>query len=196
MTSTETISDNAYLPGARRWRAADLSVLILVILALICAIVLRQLNVNATQSASFEQVTFEVPRRAIVESAADSYVAKAPNGLTVRVEILPAPPGAADDSGTLAASRALQQGQRRTLYLVTRTEGAQAAGRDAELLRYQYAQQSSQAFATGLQVIVGNELLVPEGDSFYAVALEGPSDRRAELDALWPKIQSSVSLGG
>ena len=58
MTATEAFSDNAYLPGTRRWRAADLSVLVLVIVALVCAVVLRQLNVNATQTASFEGVVF------------------------------------------------------------------------------------------------------------------------------------------
>lgn len=195
MSSGETSSGNAYLPGARRWRAADLSVLILVVVALICAILLRQLNVNATQPASFDGVAFDVPRRAIVESATNSYVAKAP-GMTVRVEKLPAPAGGADDSGNLAASRALQQGQHRALYQISQTQGVQAAGQDAELLSYQYVEKSSQVFATGLRVIVGNELLVPDGESFYAVALEGPSDRRAELDAMWPKIQSSVSLGG
>lgn len=195
MSSAETFSQNVYLPGARRWRAADLSVLVLVIVALACAVVLRQLNVNATQSASFQGVTFEIPRRAIVESATDSFVATAP-GMTVRVEKLPAPMGGTEESGNLAASRALQLGQRRALFQVSQTQGAQAAGQDAELLRYQYIEKSSQIFATGLRVIVGNELLVPDGDSFYAIALEGPSDRRAELDAMWPKIQSSVGLGG
>ncbi|MEZ0342696.1 hypothetical protein ACAG25_22275 [Mycobacterium sp. pV006] len=195
MSGTQSSTENAYLPGSRRWRAADLSVLLLVIVALVCAIVLRQLNVNATQSASFGDVVFEVPRRSIVESTTDAYVATAP-GMTVRVEKLPTPSGPAGESGDLAASRALQQAQSRTLYQVSGTQAVQADGRDAEVLSYQYVDKSSQAFATGLRVIVGNELLVPGEQSYYAVALEGPSDRRAELEAMWPKIQSSVSLGG
>ena len=94
------------------------------------------------------------------------------------------------------AARALRQAQSRALFQVSQTQSVEAAGQDAELLRYQYIEKSSQIFATGLRVIVGNELLVPDGDSYYAIALEGPSDRRAELDAMWPKIQSSVRLGG
>lgn len=195
MSVDESASENAYLPGARRWRAADLSVLLLVIVALVCAVALRQLNVNATQSASFHDVVFDVPRRAIVESVTDAYVATAP-GMTVRVEKIPTPTGTAGESGDLAASRALQQAQRRTLYQVSGTQAVEADGRDAELLNYQYIEKSPQAFATELRVIVGNELLVPDDQSYYAVALEGPSDRRAELDAMWSKIQSSVSLGG
>lgn len=195
MSGTETLSQNAYLPGARRWRTADLSVLILVIVALTCAVMLRQLNVNATQAASFEGVSFEIPRRAIVESATDNFVATAP-GMTVRVEKLPAPTGGTEESGNLAASRALQQAQRRAMFQVSRTQGVEAAGQDAERLSYQYIEKSSQIFATGLRVIIGDELLVPDGDSVYAIALEGPSDRRADLDAMWPKIQSSVRLGG
>ena len=195
MSATEAFSDNAYLPGTRRWRAADLSVLVLVIVALVCAVVLRQINVNATQGASFEGVVFEIPRRAIVESTSDSFVATAP-GMTVRAEKLPPPTAGAQESGNLAAARALRQAQSRALFQVSQTQSVEAAGQDAELLRYQYIEKSSQIFATGPRVIVGNELLVPDGDSYYAIALEGPSDRRAELDAMWPKIQSSVRLGG
>ena len=195
MTATDAFSDNAYLPGTRRWRAADLSVLVLVIVALVCAVVLRQLNVNATQTASFEGVVFEIPKRAIVESATDTFVATVP-GMTLRAVKLPAPAG--EESGSLAASRALQQAQSRALFQVSHTQGVQVAGQEAELLSYQYIEKSSRVFATGLRVIVGNEVLVPEpdGDSFYAIALEGPSDRRSELDAMWPKIQTSVRLGG
>ena len=195
MSVNEAASENAYMPGARQWRAADLSVLILVIVALISAVALRQINVNATQSASFEGVAFEVPRRAIVESTTDAYVATA-LGMAVRVDKVAMPAGPAGESGDLAASRALQQAQRRTLYQVTGTQTVEVSGRDAELLSYQYVDKSSQAFATGLRVIIGNELLVPDDGFFYAVALEGPSERRAELEAMWPKIQSSVSLGG
>lgn len=195
MSVSESASEDAYMPGARQWRAADLSVLLLVIVAMICAVALRQLNVNATQSASFEEVAFEVPRRAIVESRTDAYVATA-LGMTMRVEKLTAPTGPAGESGNLAASRALQQAQRRALYQVSGTQAVEVSGRDAELLSYQYVDKSSQAFATGLRVIVGNELLVPDDRSVYAVALEGPSDRRTELEAMWPKIQSSVSVGG
>ena len=195
MTSTEIASQDAYLPGARRWRSADLSVLVLVIVALLCAVMVRQFNVNATESASFEGVGFDVPRGAIVESATERYVATAP-GMTVRVEKLPVPSGVAQDSGSLAPSRALQQGQHRTLFQVSRVQGVHVADRDSELLSYQYVEKSSRVFATGLRVIFGNEILVPDGEYFYAVALEGPSDRRAELDAMWPKIQSSISLGG
>jgi hypothetical protein len=83
------------------------------------------------------------------------------------------------------------------LFQSTGTDEVQAAGKTAGLIRYQYVESSSnQFFATGLRIIVGHELLIPNGDTFYAVSLEGPSDKRAELDALWPKIQSSVRLGG
>jgi hypothetical protein len=47
-----------------------------------------------------------------------------------------------------------------------------------------------------LQVINGYELLVPTGNSLYAISLEGPADKRAELNALWSQIQSSVRFGG
>lgn len=196
MTSTDSPSAQGYIPGGRVWRSADVSVLIVVVVALIFGVLLRQSNVNATQPATFEGLMFEVPKGAVVQTTTDAYNATAEDGLTARVQKLPAPPSAAGDSGALVASRAMQLGQRRTLFQVTRTDRAQAAGTDAALLSYRYVQPSSRFFATGLQIIVGNELLVPDGKSYYAVALEGPSDKTAELDALWPKIQSSVSLEG
>lgn len=196
MTSTDSSSARGYFPGGRVWRSADVSVLIVVIVALIFGVLLRQSNINATQTATFEGLMFEVPKGAIVQMTKDGYHATAEDGLTARVQKLPVPPSAAGDSGALIASRAVQLGQRRTLFQITRTDRAQAAGTDAAMISYRYVQPSSRFFATGLELIVGNELLVPDGESYYAVALEGPSDRRAELDALWPKVQSSLSLEG
>lgn len=196
MATTAESSGRDFLPGGRVWRSADLFVLILVIVALVGGVLLRQFNLNATQPATFEGLTFDVPKGSVVHAAGNDFAATANNGLTVRVEKVPAPPES-DNSETLVATRAVQLGQQLTLFQSTGTEEVQAAGKNAGLIRYQYVESSSnQFFATGLRIIAGNELLIPNGESFYAVSLEGPSDKRAELDALWPKIQSSVSLGG
>ena len=196
MATAADSSERGYLPGGRVWRSADLIVLILVILALVGGVLLRQSNVNATQSANFDGLAFAVPKRSVVQTAGNGYVATANNGLTVRVEKVPAPPEA-EDSGALVASRVVQLGQRRKLFQSIATDEVQAAGNNSGLIKYQYVESSSnQFFATGLRIISGNELLVPDGESVYALALEAPSDKRAEIDALWPKIQSSVRLGG
>lgn len=196
MTSTVPSSGSAYIPGGRVWRSADVSVLIVVVVALICGVVLRQVNVNATEPATFDGLAFEVPRGAIAQTMDEGYQATAKDGLIVRVQRLPAPPSAAEDTGTLAALRAVQLGQQRTLFQISQTDDVQTAGRDAQRIGYQYVESSPQFFASDLRIVEGNELLIPAGDSYYALSLEAPSDRRAELDALWPKIQSSVSLEG
>lgn len=196
MTATESPSGHAYIPGGRTWRAADLSVLIVLVLGLICGTVLHQSNVNATDMDSFEGLSFAVPKGAIAQTTDDGYRATAKSGLVVRVQRADSPPSADDGAGTLAAARALQLGKQRTLFQIAETTAVQAAGRDAEQLSYQYVASSSQFFAGGLRLIEGNELLIPDGDTYYAVSLEGPSDRRAELDALWPRIQSSIRVEG
>lgn len=197
MATTAESSGRDFLPGGRVWRSADLFVLILVIVALVGGVLLRQFNLNATQPATFEGLTFEVPKGVLVQAAGNGYVATANSGLTVRVEKAPAPPSEADDNGAVVASRVVHLGQRRTLFQSIATDEVQAAGKNAGLIKYQYVESSSnQFFATGLRIITGNELLIPDGESFYALSLEGPSDKRAELNAWWPKIQSSVRLGG
>lgn len=196
MAAAPDSSEREYVPGAREWRSADIVVLILVLIALVGGLVLRQSSLYATQSAKYEGLSFDVPSGAIVQSAQNEYAVRARNGLTIRAEKLPAPAFGADDGATLAAARAVQLAQKRTLFQTTETAQAQAAGKDAGLIRYQYVESSNQFFANGLRIMVGNELLIPNGDNFYALSLEGPADKREEVNALWPKIQSSVRLGG
>jgi hypothetical protein len=197
MVTAQNSKKNGYLPGGREWRAADLIVLALLIAALVAGALLRQSHLNATQSASFEGLTFDAPRGAVVHSSKDEYEATARNGLTLSVQKLPAPPIGTDDTAALAATRAIDLGRQRTLFQSAATDQVSAAGKNAEVIHYQYVESNSnQFFARGLRVIDGNELLIPDGGSFYALSLEAPSERRADLDALWPRIQSSVRLGG
>lgn len=197
MTCTAQSPRRGFLPGGRDWRSADVIVLALVVIALCAGVLLRQSHLNAMQSASFEGLVFDTPRGAIMHSGKDEYQAIAKNGVTLTVQKLPAPPIGVADTAALAATRAVELGRQRTLFESTATDQAQAAGRPAGLMSYQYVDsRTNQFFVNGLRVIDGRELLIPADQSFYAVSLEAPSDRRADLDALWPKIQSSIGFGG
>ena len=183
--------------GGRVYRIADLSVLIVVVVALIGGVLLREMNVNATQTASFEGVSFAVPKGALTKPVTNGYAATTDGGLTVRVEKLPAPPAGVEDVGALIATRALQLGGQRPLFQSTGTNEVQVGGKNAGLLEYQYVESNSdKLFVSGMRIIDGRELLIPNAEAFYAVSLEGPSDKSAELNALWPRIQSSVRLEG
>ena len=199
MTATTTTPEAG--SDARTWRIADLSVLLVLILGLVAGAVLRDVNVNATQTASFEGLSFDVPSRSLVQPSAAAgeqprYLAVTADALVIRVEKLPAPASADKDPGALVSTRALALGKSKTLFRSDGTGEVQAAGRTAGLLQYQYVEATgNQVFAGGLEVRSGYEAQVPDGDSFYAVSLEAPQDTRAELDAMWPRLLSSVRLG-
>lgn len=197
MTTRVDSWGHGYQPSESVWRTADLFVLILAVVALVGGALLRQGNFNATETASTQGVSFSIPRGAIAQTEGQTYVATTNEGLTVRVETLPVPPIGAEDVAALATTRAIQLAQGRQLFQSVGTDKTTVGDKTAGVMEYQYVLSSSdQIFASGLQVINGYELLVANGETLYAISLEGPSDKRAELDALWSQIQSSVRFGG
>lgn len=197
MTTRVDSWGHGYQPSESVWRTADLFVLILAVLALVGGALLRQSNFGATDSATVEAVSFNVPRGSISQSEDGIYSARTTDGFTIRVETLDVPPIGAEDVGALATTRALKLAQTHQLFQSVETDQVDVGGRVGGVMQYQYVVSSSdQFFASGLQVVDGRELLVANGETLYAISLEGPSEKRAELDALWSQIQSSVRFGG
>ncbi len=197
MTTRVDSWGHGYQPDESVWRTADLFVLILVVLALVGGAILRQSNFGATQPVTAEGASFNVPRGTISRPEDGVYSARTTDGFTIRVETLDVPPIGAEDVGALATTRALQLAQSRQLFQSVETEQVDVGGRVGGVMHYEYVLSSSdQFFASGLQVVDGRELLVANGETLYAISLEGPSEKRAELDALWSQIQSSVRFGG
>jgi hypothetical protein len=196
MTTRVDSWGHGYQPSESVWRTADLFVLILAVVALIGGALLRQSNFNATETVSAQGVSFNIPRGALTQTEGQTYVATH-EGMTVRVETLPVPPIGGEDVAALATTRAIQLAQGRQLFQSVGTDQTTVGDKIAGVMEYQYVQSSTdQIFSSGLQVINGYELLVANGETLYAISLEGPSDKRAELDALWSQIQSSVRFGG
>lgn len=197
MTTRVDSWGHGYQPSESVWRTADLVVLLLAVVALLGGALLRQSNLNATETVTSQGVSFSIPRGAYTQSEGQSFVATTKSGLTMRVETLPVPPIGAEDIAALATTRAIQLAQSRQLFQSVGTEQTSVADKTAGVMEYQYViSTSDQIFSSGLQVVNGYELLVANGETLYAISLEGPSDKRAELDALWSQIQSSVRFGG
>ncbi len=197
MTTRVDSWGHGYQPSESVWRTADLVVLLLAVVALLGGALLRQSNLNATETVTSQGVSFSIPRGAYTQSEGQSFVATTKSGLTMRVETLPVPPIGAEDVAALATTRAIQLAQSRQLFQSVGTEQTSVADKTAGVMEYQYViSTSDQIFSSGLQVVNGYELLVANGETLYAISLEGPSDKRAELDALWSQIQSSVRFGG
>lgn len=197
MTTRVDSWGHGYQPSESVWRTADLVVLLLAVVALLGGALLRQSNLNATETVTSQGVSFSIPRGAYTQSEGQSFVATTKSGLTMRVETLPVPPIGAEDVAALATTRAIQLAQSRQLFQSVGTEQTSVADKTAGVMEYQYVLSTSdQIFSSGLQVVNGYELLVANGETLYAISLEGPSDKRAELDALWSQIQSSVRFGG
>ena len=197
MTTRVDSWGHGYQPSESVWRTADLVVLLLAVVALLGGALLRQSNLNATETVTSQGVSFSIPRGAYTQSEGQSFVATTKSGLTMRVETLPVPPIGAEDVAALATTRAIQLAQSRQLFQSVGTEQTSVADKTAGVMEYQYViSTSDQSFSSGLQVVNGYELLVANGETLYAISLEGPSDKRAELDALWSQIQSSVRFGG
>lgn len=197
MTTRVDSWGHGYQPSESVWRTADLFVLILAVVALVGGALLRQSNFNATETASAQGISFSVPKGSIARTEGESYVATTKEGFTVRVETLPVPPIGAEDVGALATTRAIKLAENRQLFQSVGTDQISVGDKTAAVMEYQYVLSASdQIFSSALQVVNGYELLVANGETLYAVSLEGPSDKRAELDALWSQIQSSVRFGG
>ena len=197
MTTRVDSWGHGYQPSESVWRTADLVVLLLAVVALLGGALLRQSNLNATETVTSQGVSFSIPRGAYTQSEGQSFVATTKSGLTMRVETLPVPPIGPEDVAALATTRAIQLAQSRQLFQSVGTEQTSVADKTAGVMEYQYViSTSDQIFSSGLQVVNGYELLVANGETLYAISLEGPSDKRAELDALWSQIQSSVRFGG
>jgi hypothetical protein len=197
MTTRVDSWNHGYQPADSVWRTADLTVLLLVVVALLGGVFLRQSNFNATTETSTNGVTFNIPRGAYSRTEGETYIATTPEGFSVRVQTLEIPPIGAEDAAALAATRAIQLAQGRDMFQSVGTEAVQVAERAGAVMEYQYVQNNNdQLFSNTLQVVNGYELLVAHEGRLYAISLEGPSDKRAELDALWSQIQSSVRFGG
>lgn len=179
----------------RIWRLADLTVLVLVVVALVGGGLLRQSYVDATQEVSFEGLHFVVPKGTIAKPG-DGYSATTLDGLTFQVEKAKTPP-IGSDVDALISARALQLGRDLQLFQSIGTEQAQLGDKTAGVMRYQYVRSYGEdVFTQGLTVIEGRELLIPDGDNFYALAIEGPAAKSASLDKWWSKVQDSVRVGG
>lgn len=181
--------------GNRSWRLADLTVLVLVVVALVGGGLLRQSQVDATQDATFEGLHFVVPKGTIVKPG-DGYSATTVDGLSFQVEKVKTPP-IGSDVDALISARVLQRGRDLQLFQSTGTEQTQVGGKTAGAVEYQYVKSNAeQVFTQGLTVIEGRELLIPDGDNFYALAVEGPATKAAALAKWWSTVQDSVRLGG
>lgn len=197
---TVTSWDNKYQPDESVWRTADLLVLALALVALIVGAMLRQNALGATTDVTAQGVSFKVPAGSISSTDNGVFTTRTKDGFTVRVESLPMPPIPAEDPNARNAwvtTRALALAGQRELFQTLSSDVTEVNGVGGAIMEYQYvAANLASVFSSSLTVVNGYELLVPNGDALYAISLEGPSDKRAELESVWSQIQSSVRFEG
>ena len=197
---TVTSWDTKYQPAESVWRTADLLVLILALVALIAGAVLRQNALGATTDVTAQGVSFKVPAGSISSEDNGVYTTRTKDGFSVRVESLPMPPISQDDPNARNAwvtTRARALANQRELFQTIGSDVTEVNGTGAAVMEYQYVSANlASVFSSALTVINGYELLVPNGEALYAISLEGPSDKRAELESVWSQIQSSVRFEG
>lgn len=184
-------------PGPVTWRMADSSVLIIAIVALIIGVVLRQTTLFATSPVDLGAVAFDIPAGAIARTQGPGYLATTENGFSIRVEEVAAPPIGTDDLIALTAARSLTLAEGRPMFQSLETAEVDVGGTAAAELEYAFVSSNSDSmFASGLEITHGYELIVPQGETLYAISLEGPEEQSEALAATWERVKSSVRIEG
>ncbi len=176
-------------------RVVDLIVLILVIGALLVGWQLRQIALFSTKDITVQDLSVGIPTNSIPLSGDDELAFVTPDGLIVRINILPAPPIGIKDPLALVTGRAVSQEEAHDVYQTIANDTLTLEERPAGLLEYAYVdEQNDSFFASSLQVIRGFELLVGQGDEVYVVTLEAPDHQFGAVETLWPRLQDSLRL--
>ena len=184
-------------------RLVDLIVLILVIAALGVGWQLRQITLFSTELVTVQNLTVLVPSNSLPLGAShswhreDEFATVTPDGLTVRINVLPAPPIGVEDPLALVTNRALNQGQAYDMYETLDSDRLMLNETAAGVLEYAYVEAPSDAFfSSSLEVIHGFELLVGQGNEVYVVTVEAPESQFDQVERLWAQLQESLRLQG
>ncbi len=176
-------------------RTADWLVVALVLMALLLAWIIRQQTLFATQPVQFEGIQLSLPAGTLPLDEADQFAVTTTDGLTVRINRMPAPPVGTQDTLALAANRSLEQARTLTMYRVIANEPATVAEHTGSMLEYAYVQDDSTSLSpAGLTVIHGYELLLPLDNQVYTIALEASEMQWNEVQAFWPRLLASLRL--
>ena len=172
-------------------RSADWMVLGLLLFALAAGALLRQSQLFATYSTSVGGLTLALPADSVPVSS-EPYEAVTPDGLTVRVTQLPAPALGLENIDAMTTQRAMAQGQALPMYRTISTDVMEVAGQPSGVLDYAYVSDQSSFFSSGMEIVQGREVLVGQGESLYAVTVEGPESASDALEAFWPRLLASL----
>ncbi|MGB0388832.1 MAG: hypothetical protein ACPGWR_28765 [Ardenticatenaceae bacterium] len=178
-------------------RMVDLLVFILLIGSLVVGWQLRQLALFSTEEVTVQGLSVAIPSHSIPLSSNDQFAVVTPDGLIVRINVLPAPPIGVEDPLALVTGRALSQGQAYEVYQTIGSDILMLGELPAGILEYAYVDaQNDTFFASSLKVIRGYELLVGQGEQLYVLTLEAPDSNFSAVEALWPRLKDSWQLKG
>ncbi len=178
-------------------RLVDLIVLILVIAALGVGWQLRQMTLFSTELVTIQNLAVLVPSHSLPLDGEDEFAIVTPDGLIMRINVLPAPPIGIEDPIALVTNRALSQGQVYEMYETIDSNRLTLDESVAGVLEYAYMNgQTSTFFSSSLEVIHGLELLVGQGNDVYVVTVEAPESQFDQVEQLWTQLQESLRLQG
>ena len=180
-------------------RLVDLIVLILVIGALGVGWQLRQITLFSTELVTVQNLTVLVPSNSLPlgSHGEDEFATVTPDGLIVRINVLPAPPIGVEDPLALVTNRALSQGQVYEMYETLDSNRLMLDDTAAGVLEYAYVDaQSDSFFSSSLEVMRGFELLIGQGNEVYVVTVEAPDSQFDQVERLWAQLQESLRLQG
>ena len=173
-------------------RSADWMVVGLVAAALLGGWALRERVLYAGDTVTVQGLRMAIPSGSIPSGRGDTFGVVTPDGLTLRVATFPLPTTARDPL-SVAAERGLEQSRIHDLYRPVATSTVTVGGYPAAVLEYAYVDTRDAAFFTSaLEVVRGYELLIPHGERFQVVTLEGPQARWADVQELWPRLVGSI----
>ncbi len=178
-------------------RLVDLIILILVLAALVVGWQLRQMTLFSTELVTVQNLAVLVPSNSLPLDGEGELAVVTPDGLIMRINILPAPPIGIEDPMALVTNRALSQGRLYEMYETIDSDRLVFDDSVAGVLEYAYVnEQASTFFSSSLEVIHGFELLIGQGDEVYVVTLEAPESQFDQVERLWAQLQESLRLQG
>lgn len=178
-------------------RLVDLIVLILVIAALGVGWQLREMTLFSTELVTVQNLAVLVPSNSLPLDGDDQFAVVTPDGLIMRINVLPAPPIGIEDPIALVTDRALSQGQIYEMYETLDSNILNIDESLAGVLEYAYVNgETSTFFSSSLEVMHGFELLIGQDNDVYVVTLEAPESQFDQVERLWAQLQESLRLQG